>query len=107
MTTPGATPPPAVETLPALLDVGALARLLGMTESGARRLCRDGAVPARRIGRAYYVSTAALLARFEAPPRRRPAVAETIRGLPPPRRRSRNRMPSPMPSRATVATKAG
>lgn len=102
------TQPPTVERIPAVLDVPGLARLLGMTEAGARALCRRGAIPARIPPgtRSYLVLGSDVLAWVQGGPRRvvekRPDAAAHIRGLAAPRRRPRMRRPM-----ASDTTEAG
>lgn len=98
-----------VERIPAVLDVAQLARLLNMTEAGARRLCRSGAIRATIPAgtRCYRVRGADVLAWLEGPspadaspaPTAADAVAH-LRGLVSARRR--RRILNPMPTAETV-----
>lgn len=57
--------------LPPLLDVAALAQILGLSEHGVRAMLRRGELPACRVGRKWIVRRDALEAHLRRSERRR------------------------------------
>lgn len=70
-----------MQELPPLLTASDLAKLLGLTEHGARALLRRGELPAVRIGRKWFVRREALenhIRRQEARQRKRAELVESV-----------------------------